>query len=88
MMIALAVVMVVTAVVTSVILFETDRMLDCDARSGLRIADLTLSCLQSLAFVSGSPRAKILVSLQDALARRRFCSNRVSSCYLRHDNTY
>ena len=58
MMTALAVVMVVT----SVILFETDKM------SGLRIAHLTLSCLQSFALVSGSPSAKMLVTRQYALA--------------------
>jgi hypothetical protein len=57
-MTALAVVMVATAMVINVILFETDKMLNCDARSGLRIADLTLSCLPSLALVSGSHKAK------------------------------
>lgn len=60
--------MVVIAVMSSVILFETDKMLDGDARSGLRITDLTLLCLQSLALVSGSPKAKRLVTRHDALA--------------------
>jgi hypothetical protein len=64
-----AVVMVVIAVVNSVILFETHKMLDGDAKSGLRIADLTLLCLQLLVLVSGSPVAKMLVTRQDALTR-------------------
>jgi hypothetical protein len=60
----------VVVVVGSVILFETDKMLDGDASLGPRIADLSLFCLPSVALASGSPEAaKRLVIRQDAHAR-------------------